>query len=161
MPAATPAPQPSGASAHLLNTNILSDPTGQQLPIIQVQVQAPDATGAARLAGAAITGLREYLDSTAAQENIPDSSRLHVDALGVPQATLATRGPSFLLAVLSFVGVLVIGCGVVLAIPRLVHVSSAEVYGRPQRNAGRTWYPAASLSSRTAVSPRSPQAPAP
>jgi hypothetical protein len=117
--ASSSAPQPSGPGVHLLNTNILSDPTGQQLPIIQVEVQAPDLAGAARLANAAITGLRTYLDSTAAQENIPDSSRLHVDALGVPQPALADRGPSILLALLAFVGVLVIGCGALLAGPRL------------------------------------------
>jgi Transposase DDE domain len=117
---ASAAPVPSGPRAWVLTTQILTDTTGDQLPIIELTAQAPDSAGAARLASAAVTGLREYLDSTAASERIPDAQRLQVTGLGVPQVTSQTRGPSPILAIVAMIFVFGLGCSLVLGIPKLV-----------------------------------------
>src|SRR6476469_4634707 len=62
----------------VLKTSVVTNAAGDQLPIIEIEAQAPDRTAAARLGAAAVAGLRDYLDSRAARERIKDADRLQV-----------------------------------------------------------------------------------
>jgi hypothetical protein len=99
---------------HLLTTRVVANPRGDQLPIIDVDAQAPTVAGAAKLADAAVTGLRDYLDTKAAAEDASDARRLMVTPLGAPQARLAVRGPSRIIAVGAALFLLIGGCAVIL-----------------------------------------------
>lgn len=109
------APPSSGSHPYLLTTHILSDATDDPLPIIEVDTQAPTAAGAVQLVESAVTGLRTYLNSTAAAESIPDAQRLQVTSLGVPQGATETQGPTKLISFLVLVFVFLLGCGGILA----------------------------------------------
>ena len=113
-----PATTPS-AHGYVLTTNVLTDTEGTQLPIIEIDAQAPDATAAARLANASVDGLRSYLDSQAAIERIPDVNRLRVDGLGPAQGHEVTRGSRDLLSAVLVVFIIVMGCAALLLIPAL------------------------------------------
>lgn len=91
-----------------------------ELPIIEVEAQAPDVGRAARLANAAITGLSEHLDSKAAVEGVTDERRLQVRALGGAQAAEVLRGPRRLIALAAAIFVFVSGCAAVLAVSALI-----------------------------------------
>ena len=90
----TPVSVPSGPSAYVLSTQILTNSAGEELPIIALDTQAPTQAQAARLATSAMNGLRDYLNSKAALQRVPDADRLQVNGLGAPQSSTVTRGPS-------------------------------------------------------------------
>jgi hypothetical protein len=115
-----PAAVPEERSAFILKTQVLTNTAGDQLPIIEIDAQAPTVDAAGRLAGAAVNGLRDYLNSKAAIQRIPDADRLQVDSLGAPQASLETRGPSKILAAIAAIFVFVAGCGAILLVTSLV-----------------------------------------
>jgi hypothetical protein len=102
--------QPKDPRAPVLTTQVVTQNDGFNLPIIEVQAQARDATTAAKLAAASVTGLRSYLASTAAVQRIPDAHRVHITGLGVPQAQTSTRGPSTILGLAAGIGVFALGC---------------------------------------------------
>lgn len=114
-PAATPKPR-----SYVLSTNVLTDTSGNQLPIIEVDTQAPDASGAANLANAAVAGVQDYLDSQAASEGVSVARRLHVIGLGPAQATAAIRGSRNMVAAALALFVFVAGCAAILLVPALV-----------------------------------------
>ena len=58
---------------------------------------------------------REYLDSKAAAEQVPDAERLRVSGLGTPQARAAARGPRTVFALGATFFVFIAGCGALLA----------------------------------------------
>lgn len=105
---------PSPAQAQVLTTRVLATPDGDRLPIIEIEAQAPDAARAAKLADAAVTGLRDYLDSKAATEEVPDAQRLRVSGLGIPQARQVVRGPRLLFAIAAALFVFGAGCAAIL-----------------------------------------------
>jgi hypothetical protein len=105
---------PRGRSASVMTTRVITNSSGEQLPIIDVQAQAPDAQRAARLASAAVTGLRAYLESKAALQSIPEAKRLQVTGLGVPQAADVVRGSHDLLALVAVIVIFVGGCASIL-----------------------------------------------
>jgi hypothetical protein len=105
---------------------------GDQLPIIEIEAQAPDASRAARLADAAVSGLRDYLDSQAALEKVPDARRLRVTGLGAAQAQTSVRGPRLLKTVVAAILLFGAGCALILAIAALVRGwRQAEASERP------------------------------
>jgi hypothetical protein len=104
-----PVAAPQDRRASVLTTRVVTDNDGAQLPIIEVEAQAVDAAAAAKLASAAVEGLRDYLDSKAATQRVPDAQRLQVSGLGVPQAETALRGPRAVFAL--FAAILVFGIG--------------------------------------------------
>lgn len=97
----------------------MTDDAGNDLPIIQVGAQAPTSAEAAKLASAAITGLRSYLHSEAALERIPEADQLQINGLA-SQATTETRGPSGLIALLVVTVVLALGCLGILGVVALI-----------------------------------------
>lgn len=113
-------PPPSSPTAYSLTTQVLTNTTGDTLPIIEVDTQAPTAAGAERLANASISGLTAYLNSKAALEKIPDADRLDVTGMGAPEATLQAHGPSNTMVLLVFLLLFVTGCIGILVVQALV-----------------------------------------
>jgi hypothetical protein len=115
-----PPSRPSDPRANVLTTHVVTDNDGAQLPIIEIEAQASDATAAAGLANAAIVGLRDYLDSKAAVQRIPDAQRLQVSGLGTPRAQMAARGPKDVVAIFAVIFVFGTGCACILLALALV-----------------------------------------
>lgn len=107
------APKP-GPGAHVLTTRVLTNTVGEQLPIIELEAQAPDAKAAVALADAAVASLSESLDSKAASEDVKEARRLRVSPLGPPKVQEAGRGPRPVLGLAASVFVFVAGCGLIL-----------------------------------------------
>jgi len=110
----------SDPRAHTLVTRLVPNPSGEPLPIIEVEAQAPAAGEAADLAAAAVNGLDEYLDSKAAVDQVPDARRLEVAALGAPQAREDERGPRRMIALAAALFVFLVGCALTIATSKLV-----------------------------------------
>jgi hypothetical protein len=113
---ADPSPRPP---TPVLKTTVVTNASGDELPIIEIEVQAADAASAARLAGAAVSGLRDYLNSKAALQKVPNAQRLQVDGLGAPQARAVARGPRRLFAVIAALFVFAAGCATIVGASRL------------------------------------------
>lgn len=111
----SPAVSTPGPRSRVLMTHVVMNAAGDDLPIIQIEAQAADASRAARLAAAAVTGLRDYLNSKAALQRVPDAKRLRVDGLGAPEARDVTRGPRRLFALIAALFVFVAGCAAIVA----------------------------------------------
>jgi hypothetical protein len=110
---------PTNPRGHVLTTRVIAGTDGD-LPLIEIEAQAPDVAGATRLADAALDGLTDYLDSKAAKEQVSDASRLRVDATGEPQAGLEVRGPGPMLAFALTLFVFVAACAGILGLFALV-----------------------------------------
>ena len=68
---------------NLMKTRVVMDLDGEQLPIVEVRVQAPDAARATALANASVTGLTDYLDARAAADpELEARKRLRVSRPG-------------------------------------------------------------------------------
>ena len=116
-------PNPRG---YALTTKVLITPKGDSLPIIQVSTQAPDAQAAERLADASIDGLREYLDSKAVAEQVPDGQRLRVTGLGTPQGQDQVRGPRLIFSIAAFIFIFGLGCAAILMFSWLIGALRGE-----------------------------------
>jgi hypothetical protein len=110
----SPAVAKPTARSRVLMTSVVMNAAGEDLPIIQIQAQAGDATQAAKLAAAAVSGLRVYLDTKAAEQRVPNAKRLQVDGLGPPQARDVTRGPRRLFAMVAALLVAIFGCAAIV-----------------------------------------------
>jgi len=110
----------SNPHAKVLTTTVVTNDVGEQLPIIDVEAQAPDIATAARLADAAVAGLGDYLDSKAAIESVPDARRLRVTGLGAAQAHVEQRGRSYLIANATALLVFILLCALLLAFGAVV-----------------------------------------
>ena len=120
---------PNDPDIHLIRTRVITNPDGEQLPIIETHVRAPDAASATRLANATITGLTDYLDKrAAADEEVEERKRLRVSGLGSAQATTIARGPGQVVAVAAAIFLFVAGCGAILIGSALArHWRTAEI----------------------------------
>jgi hypothetical protein len=110
-------PDPRG---HVLTTNVIAGADGERLPIIEIEAQAPDAQKAANLAIAAVDGLRGYLDTKAASEQVRNADRLRLSALGAPLARDVVRGPRLAMAVGIGLFVFIVGCAAILGLFALI-----------------------------------------
>ena len=120
-PITSPAPPARG---YVLTTSVLQDtdlsnPAGNQLPIIDIATQAPNASGAVEVANAAVAGLQQYLASQASVQQIPVSRRIRVSSLGPAQGADSVRGPRNLVAFGIAVVIFAVGCAIILLFPRL------------------------------------------
>ena len=105
---------------HLISTRAVTNLDGEQLPIIEIEAQAPDASSARALANASITGLTDYLDARAAVGEAVDARRrLRVTGLGTAPATVSTRGPSLSVALGAAIFVFLAGCAAILLVSAL------------------------------------------
>jgi hypothetical protein len=104
-----PAPK-LGPRSHVLTTRVLTNTVGEQLPIIEIEAQAPDIASATALVLGAVTSLQQSLDQRAASEGVPQARRLRVTALGPPEVRDATRGTRKVLGVAAALFVFAAGC---------------------------------------------------
>jgi hypothetical protein len=109
-----------------ITTRVLENLVGDQLPIVEIEAQAPDTSRAAVLADAAVSGLRDYLDTKALDEKIAADRRLRVTGLGEAQVHKESRGPGTMLAILVVLLIFGLLCAIILVLPSL----------------GRAWYAA-------------------
>ena len=105
---------------YVLSTRVLAASNGDRLPIIEVEAKAPDAARAAALAAASVSGLRDYLDSKAAAEQVTDARRLRVSGLGAPQARTVVEGDRRLVAIVGALLVFLAGCAGLVAAAALI-----------------------------------------
>ena len=100
--------------------NVITLYVDETLPIIVIQVEAPEAATAGRLAGAAVSELPTYLSSVAAEEQVPDARQLVIEPLGPATAREIAKGPGQLVAI--FVAMLILGawCTAAILIRRMV-----------------------------------------
>jgi hypothetical protein len=111
--------QRAAASASNPESYILTLSSDEALPIISVDVQAPDAQQAARLADAATTGLRDYLKSVAAAQNVPNARQLVISTLGPAQSGNVVRGPRRLIAIFAALFIFGFACAAVIVVSGL------------------------------------------
>ena len=106
---------PLGPESYSLKTGVVTSSELVDLPIIEVETQAPDPKRALALANAAVAGLSDHLDSKAAAEEVSDRRRLRVRGFGGAEASEATRGPGGMLALGAAIFVFLVGCAAILA----------------------------------------------
>ena len=114
--AAATEPTAFTADDHVLTTRVIQTPDGDRLPIIDIETQAPDTAGAAKLANAAVAGLSDYLDSRAASEEVTAAKRLRFTSLGPARAAEFVRGPGIPMAIGAALFVFVGGCAIMLGV---------------------------------------------
>ena len=78
-------------------------------PVITASVQAPTATGAARLANGVYPGLLAYVASLQKTMKTPGAQRVTIRELGPPQAGTVSSGAGLTVAVAAALGVLLLG----------------------------------------------------
>jgi hypothetical protein len=101
-----------------------------QIPIIQVNTEAPTPAVAANLANGAFAALEAQISADASTDNIPADQRVLIRPLGPAAATAATRGPGPLLGLLGAVLTFVLACGAILAVSSLRASLRVESAGR-------------------------------
>jgi hypothetical protein len=131
-----PVAKPPGPRDFVLTTRVLVNTGGDQLPIIEIDVQAPDRANAAKLGVAAMEGLRDYLDSTAAKQQVADADRLKVSGLGAPQAVTEVRGPSITVGVIAVLFTFGFGSATLLGFRALVAALRAASAREKLRGSG-------------------------
>jgi hypothetical protein len=104
----------TASATYSLTTRVLINTDGAQLPLVEVEAEAPNTASAAKLADAAVTGLSDALDRKAAEEDTESQDRLTVSPLGSPRIEEATRGPGLPLALAAAIAVFLAGCGAIL-----------------------------------------------
>jgi capsular polysaccharide biosynthesis protein len=100
----------------VLTTRVIMTLEGDQLPIIDIETQAPTTAEAAKLANASVAGLRDFINSKAASEQVPEAKRLKFTPLGPAQAGELRRGPGVPIAILATLFVFFGGCAVMLVV---------------------------------------------
>lgn len=83
-----------------------------ELPIVSIYTQAPDATSAVDLASAATEVLTGYVGEL--DEGIPPERRITVSSLGAPEGGTINDGANPMLAFLTFIGLLVVFCTLIV-----------------------------------------------
>ncbi len=83
-----------------------------ELPIISIYTQAPDAESAVALASASTEVLGGYVEEL--DEGIPLGRRITVSSLGAPEGGTVNDGANPTLALLSFLGVLIVLCALIV-----------------------------------------------
>lgn len=125
----SPTSGPAPARGYVLTTTVLSDtaldssPAGAELPIIDIETQAPDAAGAARLANAAVAGLQQYVATQANADGLTASQRLLVKSFAAVQAAETTRGAGTGTVLVVAIVLFLAGCALIVFIPRLKKAS--------------------------------------
>jgi hypothetical protein len=119
-PGATAAvPTTPKPNAGLLTTRVLTNNNDDPLPIIVVGAYGSDAAEATRLANASVTGLRDFLASRAAAQQVPHARRLQISSLGLVPGREASRGPSKRRALAAALVIFALVCAAVLTVSAL------------------------------------------
>ena len=116
------------------DATILTLSTDETLPILHTVAQAPNLDSARELSRATIAGLRSYLGSVAAAQNIPAAHQLVVRKFGAPIAGEARRGLPRRYALAAMIILALLGCGAILGgswfIRSWKQIEDAESRGR-------------------------------
>jgi hypothetical protein len=88
-------------------------------PIIDVYAQAPSAEAASRLADASVLGLRDYLSTVAAQQQIGAPDQVKLLRLGGSPGTVINQGANIELALLTLVLMLAVSSAALLIFSRV------------------------------------------
>lgn len=135
-PGVAPAPVETPVSREIpsAEATMLSLSIDETLPIIHVVAQAPDLVGAQKLSGAVIVGIKSYLGSVAASQDIPAAHRLVVRQFGARLAGTTIRGLPRRFAVLAAIALALFGCGAIVGgswfVSSWKQVEEAEARGR-------------------------------
>jgi hypothetical protein len=116
---------------YVLLTRVLNDDAGGQLPIIEIETEAPGAKPAAGLANAAVTGLKSYLDAKAATESVPPERRLLVRPLGPAQASEVVLGKNLMAGLAAAIFTFLALCAAILGISALSSGLRRAAVGEP------------------------------
>jgi hypothetical protein len=87
-----------------------------EIPIVAVDTQAPDAETAEKLANESVNALKNYLQSVAGNDHVPNARRVVVTQLGPARASTQVRGPTPMIGLFAFIVVFVLGCGVIVGV---------------------------------------------
>jgi hypothetical protein len=117
----TAAPLTTGNTIHPDDprASIVTFQTDTTLPLLTVNVQAPDIALATRLANGTVQTLQAHLATVAAAQGIPEGRRVVVKQLGPARFGTATRGPSRLIALVAASFLFVLACGALLFVAHL------------------------------------------
>ncbi len=132
-----PAPKPP-RGAPVLTTQVVVTNYSTQLPLIEIEAQAGDAATAARIADAAVKGLRDYLGKQATDARVPVGRRVRVTPLGQTQVETAVRGPKTIFAFIAAILVFGFGCAAIIVVSAVIRAwrrASAEERRRPDADA--------------------------
>jgi hypothetical protein len=91
-----------------------------EIPIVAVDTQAPDAETAEKLANESVTALKNYLQSVAGNDHVPDARRVVVTQLGPARASTQVRGSTPVIGVVAFFVVFLLGCGVIVGVQAFI-----------------------------------------
>lgn len=124
----------SGPNASTLTASVPTLAAGQ-LPVIQVNTQAPTPALAAKLANAGFTALQGQIDSVAGTNDISVPQRVVIRELGPASASWSSQGPGTLLAGVGAIFAFVLACSAILAVASLRAALREEAAreGDPQR----------------------------
>jgi hypothetical protein len=91
-----------------------------ELPIISISSRAPNAAAARALAAAAPRSLGRMVAQVQKRQKTPATERVEIRNLGPAQVSASDSGPGNKIAIAVFFGVLLVGIGLILGIPRLI-----------------------------------------
>ncbi len=137
-PGVPPAPVTTRASRDVPDSEatILSLSSDEAIPILHISAQAPGVETARRLADGTIIGLKRYLGSVAASQDIPAARQLVVRQFGAPLAGVTTRGLPRRYALAATIILALLGCGAIVGgswfIRSWRQIDEAERRGRPE-----------------------------
>jgi capsular polysaccharide biosynthesis protein len=91
-----------------------------EIPIVAVDTQAPDAETAEKLANESVTALKNYLQSVAGNDHVPNARRVVVTQLGPARASTQVRGTTPIIGVVAFIVVFLLGCVVIVGVQAFI-----------------------------------------
>jgi hypothetical protein len=121
-------PRPLADSAHAAHvTDLFKRPDEYRLsveatpmaPVLDLYAVAPTAAEAQAMTTSAVVGLRNYLDSVDAKQQVPASDQVRLERLGVAQSGAIAGDASLQLGLLTFFVVFALGCVAILALERV------------------------------------------
>jgi len=121
----SPAPAVSGASisssspkASTLTASVPTLASGQ-IPVIEINTQAPTPAIAAKLANGAFAALQAEINTVAGTDKVPALQRVVIRPLGPAAVSSASQGPGMLTGVGGAIAAFLVACGAILGISRL------------------------------------------
>ena len=111
----TTSPGPTGTAAPAY---VLTFVAQEELPIVTVYAQGPDAESASRLAGSVAEGVEQYVHELQTEGALPDKDRVTIRGLGTPEGGTVTSDGAAPIMVAVFVLVTCAGCFAILILFR-------------------------------------------
>jgi hypothetical protein len=91
----------------------------QDLPIVSIYAQAPNAKAAVRLAAGTVEGVRAYISRLEREQKVPAEAQTQIRELGAAEGGTVNAGADPIMAILAFVGISIAGLGGILALTAL------------------------------------------